>query len=181
MVISSDRKLRPLLRALLLLGSLLGASTPQAEIYEQPADFLRKAFRGEPPPTAVVELNGAIARQAEKILGHGLQLQRIRYWQKGKLSAWILEEIGKTEPITFGVVIQDGRVRQTKILAFRESRGWEIRHHFYTRQYQGVGLTPDYRLDRSIDGITGATLSVNAMRKVVTLALYLATQIPQSE
>jgi hypothetical protein len=61
-------------------------------------------------------------------------------------------------------------------MAFRESRGWEIRHEFFTRQFAGVGLDESGRLDRPIDGITGATLSANATDRAARLALWLARQ-----
>ena len=85
----------------------------------------------------------------------------------------MLEEIGKTEPITFGVVIADNKVVMVKVLAFRESRGDEIRHPAFTRQFKHAKLDDD-QLDRHINSISGATLSVRAMTKVVRLALYLA-------
>lgn len=83
-----------------------------------------------------------------------------------------MEEIGKELPITIGVVINQNQVEQVKILAFRESRGWEVRYPAFTAQYRDVKITPDNKLDAHIDGITGATLSVRAVSKVTTLALY---------
>jgi hypothetical protein len=57
------------------------------------------------------------------------------------------------------------------VLEFRESRGWEIRYPFFTDQYAGTELNDNDGIDRAIDGITGATLSVNAANKVVRVAL----------
>jgi hypothetical protein len=99
---------------------------------------------------------------------------RIRYWQQNERSAWILNEIGKEQPITFGVVIDAGKVAHVKVLAFRESRGWEIRYPAFTRQFSNAALV-GLELDRHIDGVSGATLSVWAMTAVTRLALYLDT------
>jgi Na+-translocating ferredoxin:NAD+ oxidoreductase RnfG subunit len=42
-----------------------------------------------------------------------------------------------------------------------------------TDQFNDVRLDGGDELDRQIDGITGATLSVNAVTRVVRLALFL--------
>ena len=101
----------------------------------------------------------------------------MRYWQSGTTSAWIMDEIGKELPITIGVVIRDNQIAQIKILAFRESRGWEVRYAAFTDQYLNVKITTDLGLDKHIDGITGATLSVRAVNKVATLALFFHQQV----
>jgi hypothetical protein len=105
---------------------------------------------------------------------------RIRYWGEGSRTAWVLEEIGKVKPITVGLVINDDRLEKIRVLAFRESRGWEVRYPFFTDQFTGIGLNDDKQLNRSIDGISGATLSVRALEKLARLALYLhsRTRLP---
>ena len=66
---------------------------------------------------------------------------------------------------------------QLKVLTFRESRGWEVKHTFFTRQFDNVGINQDQQLDKHIDGISGATLSVRALKKVARIALYLEQQL----
>jgi uncharacterized protein with FMN-binding domain len=102
---------------------------------------------------------------------------RVRYHILDNKSAWILEEIGKEMPITIGVVVTDHKITEVKILAYRESRGGEVRYPAYTAQYRGASLQSNNRLDQSIDGITGATLSVWAVNKVAGLALYYHSQV----
>ena len=109
----------------------------------------------------------------ESILGHGYEGQRIRYWQEQKRSAWILEEVGKTKPITVGIILDHGRIERIKVLEFRESRGWEVRHAFFTNQFNDAKLTDNNNLDKTIDGISGATLSVRALTKLARIALLL--------
>ena len=87
-------------------------------------------------------------------------------------TAWILEEIGKTEPITFGVVIKEGQIQNIKVLEFREIRGWEVRYPAFTKQFEGASLK-GAKLDRNVDGISGATLSVWAMTSIAELSLFL--------
>jgi Na+-translocating ferredoxin:NAD+ oxidoreductase RnfG subunit len=69
-------------------------------------------------------------------------------------------------------VVDAQQVELVKVLAYRESRGWEVKHPAFTQQFVEASLVEN-KLDKHIDGITGATLSVRAMTKVVTLALYL--------
>jgi hypothetical protein len=58
-------------------------------------------------------------------------------------------------------------------LIFRESRGWEVRHAFFTDQFDQATLTRNTELDRTIDNISGATLSVRAVTKLSRIALLL--------
>jgi len=161
--------------ALVLLAVLLFVITTTVSargIYQTSEDFLNEVFQQQVPASDVVWLKGEVREQIKQILGHAYSGLRIRYWQQDKRSAWILEEIGKEEPITFRIVINNNQVEQVKVLAYRESRGWEVRHPAFTRQFSDAKLHNN-ELDRNIDGITGATLSVRAMTAVVTLALYL--------
>ena len=73
--------------------------------------------------------------------------------------------------------MDSGAIKLVRILEFRESRGWEVRYPFFTEQFAGVNLTPEYQLGKRIDGVTGATLSVRAVKKIAALALYLHSQV----
>jgi hypothetical protein len=142
-------------------------------IYQQPDVFLQETFPEGVPDPEVVWLTKSIRPAVEDILAHKPTALRIRYWRKQDRTAWILEEIGKEKPITTGVVINKGTLEKIKVLVFRESRGWEVRHDFFTDQFKGASLKQDHYLSQSIDGISGATLSVRALQKQARLALYL--------
>ncbi len=58
---------------------------------------------------------------------------------------------------------------QAELLAF-------LRYPFFTEQFRGTLLTAENQLNRHIDGITGATLSVRALKKLARLSLYLHQQ-----
>jgi hypothetical protein len=47
-----------------------------------------------------------------------------------------------------------------------------VRDPAFLRQFAGAGLAEGDRLDRGVDGISGATLSVHAMERMSRLALY---------
>ncbi|ODB86739.1 hypothetical protein A3195_14275 [Candidatus Thiodiazotropha endoloripes] len=125
-------------------------------------------------------LNKPVKQKLKKIFGHKYPGLRIRYWTNDEnkdQTAWILNEIGKVKPITFGVVINKQQIESIYVLTFRESRGWEIKQTFFTDQFLGASLTERLRLNRHIDSISGATLSVIAMKKVARAALYLSRQV----
>lgn len=154
--------------ALLMFGSAaLARGTDQ-----QPDEFVREAFGGSAPPARVLWLTTPVAAEAGRILGHPPAQKRVRYWQQGARSAWVLEEIGKEEPITVGIVIDNARIVLLRVLVYRESRGGEVRYPRFTGQFRDAALTVGHELDRSIDGISGATLSVRALTKLARLALY---------
>ncbi len=170
------RKITTLLTISILL-LVHAASVVQAKsVYQQPQDFIKEVFADVTPEAKRLWVTNELKPQIRKILGHDLGLLRIRYWQYHQRTAWILDEIGKTEPITLGFVINNGVIELTRVLIFRESRGWEIRHPFFTDQYKNAVLQSDLELNRHIDGISGATLSVAAVNKLARLALFLHQQ-----
>ena len=142
-------------------------------MYLEPEVFLSDIFDQATPKPSRILIKGELKKDIKKILGHRYKTFRIPYWQKDGRTAWILEEIGKELPITAGFVVADGKIEQFKVLIFRESRGWEVRNEFFTQQFDGAHLVSNQKLDRKIDNITGATLSVNAMKKLSRMALFL--------
>lgn len=141
-------------------------------VYQEPTAFVADAFNGKPPAAKMLWLDAAMQKQVVEILGHPYSALRVRYWGTPGRTAWVLEEIGKDEPITVGIVVNRGKLELVKVLIFRESRGDEVRHPFFTDQFTGARLSDGKVLDRPIDGISGATLSVRALNKLARLALY---------
>ena len=143
------------------------------DVYLAPEAFLAEVFGGAPPKAAKLWLAASHRETIKEILGHGLGVLRVGYWRAGERTAWILEEIGKVKPITTGLAVDGGAIERIRVLIYRESRGWEVRHDFFTAQFVGARLDGRLRLDRGIDGISGATLSVRALTALARLALYL--------
>ncbi|MBT05673.1 MAG: FMN-binding protein [Rhodospirillaceae bacterium] len=154
-------------------GHELGAE----EVYLEPTEFLKEVFGSPLPEPEVLWITKDRKAITSRIMSHGKGARRVRYWMDDSRSAWILEEIGKVKPITTGYVVKGGKIERVAVLIYRESRGWEVRHKFFTDQFVGATVDGDYRLDRRIDGISGATLSVSALTRLGRLALYLAEEI----
>lgn len=160
---------------------MLASRVQGGSVYQTPGDFLQEVFSDTPPSPQVLWLKGAVKETASEILGHPYPGLRIRYWGQDGRTAWVLEEIGKEKPITVGLSVTADGLDTIRVLEFRESRGWEVRYPFFTDQFRGSGLTADLQLDRGIDGISGATLSVRALKKLARLALYLHDQTPYGD
>jgi hypothetical protein len=155
---------------LAVLAFALVATAARGEVYQEPAAFITEVFGSLPAPK-VLWLTKDLQAQAAAILGHPPAQLRQRYWSDGHRSVWILEETGKEELITAGFVIADGHIDHVRVLVYRESRGQEVRQSSFLKQFNSAKLVPGDRLDRDIDGIIGATLSVGAMERMARLAL----------
>ncbi len=148
------------------------------------AFFLEKAGEktASQPEVHTLWLDAKLQQKISKILDHRYPKLRLRYWvnsDTNKQSVWFLDEIGKEMPISFGISIIDHRVSLIKVLKFRESRGGEIRMQSFSEQFKNIGLSKDTFLNKTIDGISGATMSVSAMKKITRLALLLHREISQ--
>ncbi len=164
---------------ILTLGVCFSSIVFAGGVYQQPADFIKQVFNNTPPKAAVLWLKAELKQQIIEILDHKYKSLRIRYWQREDKTVWILEEIGKEKLITTGIVIRNSQIEQVKVLIFRESRGWEVRHDFFTDQFKQAKLKDNHRLDKTIDNISGATLSVRAVKKLARIALLLDQHIKQ--
>ena len=164
---------RVILLLLLVLGPAHAGPGGEAGRYLETGEYLETVFATELPAAKTLWVAGELRDAVERMLGHKFAALRVRYWHDGEKSAWILDEIGKELPITIGVSVQNGAIHNVRVLEFRESRGWEVRYPFFTDQFVAARLGPDEKLDRRIDGITGATLSVGAVTRIARIALLL--------
>jgi uncharacterized protein with FMN-binding domain len=146
-------------------------------VYQTPEEFLQGVFTEQVPAAQVLWLSAEDKALIADILSHKYKRMRVRYWQKGHDNVWILNEIGKEKPITIAVHIYQDAIQQLKVLTFRETRGDEVRHEFFSKQFIDARLAKDKTLSQHIDGITGATLSVRATTKVARLALWLNSKV----
>lgn len=152
---------------------LLPCAVLAEDVYQKPQDFIREAFAGAPPAPQVMVLDSALQKKVHNVMARRYALPRVRYWANKNQSAWVLEEIGKTLPITVGIVVEEGAVSHLKVLIYRESHGWEVKHDFFTDQFKGAELKYEKKLSQTVDGISGATLSVSALKRLAALALLL--------
>jgi hypothetical protein len=162
--------------AMVIISCSLPLLVHAATIYESHMDFLDRAFSGSPPEPGIIWLSGEKKTTVRQLLGHDYPALRLRYWCQAERSAWTLDEIGKDQPITVGVIVEHNYIKSLRVLTYRENRGGEVATASFTDQFNQVALDTANRLDSRIDGISGATLSVQALTKLAGLALYLHTE-----
>lgn len=149
--------------------------------FDEQQHFIDASFGETIPQSKTLWLTKDLKKDVAKIMGHkNFQGLRVRYHTEGARTVWVLEEIGKYKPITVGVSVNQGAIEKLRVLAYRESHGWEVKQDFFTRQFIGAKLSKKWRLDEDIDGISGATLSVRALNKLARLALYFDSVVQQS-
>jgi len=157
------------LTALISTPTLLFA----ASVYETSAEFLDRAFATTPPEPGVIWLSGDRKSSVRQLLGHDYPALRVRNWCRSGRSAWILEEVGKELPITVGIIVDKNYISSLRVLTYRENRGGEVATPSFTDQFNGVALDGSDTLNTKIDGISGATLSVQALTRLAGMALFL--------
>lgn len=155
-----------------VVPSVFGTGIPQIQYMTQ-EQFVAQAFGDAKPQWKMLILDAQLKKTAAEVLKHPYRGGRVRYWIDQQRTAWVIDEIGKDFPITIGLVVNGNTLQQVKILVYREERGGEVHQDFFTRQFENLGLNEDDRLAKNIDGITGATLSVDAVTRVSNLVLLL--------
>lgn len=163
-----------------LLFFLLAFSALAADQEVEVTRFLGDTF-GQSPTAETLWLTGDLQPAVRDTLGHDYHAARVNYWHSGQRTAWVLDEIGKEMPITVGIVIGNSAIERVQVLVYRESRGWEVKSPAFTAQYDGAKLVSGQKLDRQIDGISGATLSVRALNRLARLALLFDRHITMGD
>jgi Na+-translocating ferredoxin:NAD+ oxidoreductase RnfG subunit len=150
-------------------------------VYQKPSQFVAEAFDQAAPAPQLYNYNASDLVAISSIQANQTSSGRTRYWQQDGKTVWVLSRTGKTKPITAGFIIENGKILRSKVLIFKESRGWEVRFKYFTDQFIDAVIKDDYKLDRNIDNISGATLSVRAMQKMARIALYLDQQVADND
>jgi len=133
---------KSLIVPLLLLIAMI-APARAVDVFMEPDVFLSEVFGTQAPEPSFLWLKGDLKAEMQEILGRKPGGLRMRYWQDSERTVWILEEIGKTQPITTGISIKASAIERVQVLIYRESHGWEVRYPFFTDQFRGmVGQRP---------------------------------------
>ena len=142
-------------------------------------EFIQKAFGEKIATKQKLRFKGDVKTTAQKIMGSKYRKAVMRYWIEGQRTAWILNRIGKVKPITAGFIVENCKIVSVHVLVYRESHGWEIKYPRFRDQFKGIGMKNKFQIDKNLDGIAGATLSVNSMRIMTSLALAMHLLVPE--
>lgn len=154
-------------RKLLLLPVLAAAPYPAAatdylSVAEAQHVLLPQADRFVPYS---VTLSGTQREQIRKIAGTPQRTATPSVWRAmagGRQTGWMIvdEVIGKHEFITYATAISmDGRVTGVEILSYRESKGGQVRNAKWRQLFRGKTVRDQFKLNKDIPNISGATLS----------------------
>lgn len=161
--------------------ALVGSAIPAAgQVYLTEAQALQVIF-GQDASAKREAKNLTDAERKDLEASSGLHFPEFSYTffvvqRKNTLAGYalVLDEIGKSEPITFMVGIDaDGKVIDVAIMVFRETRGWEVKEKRFLRQFRGKRIGDPIQIDRDIINYSGATLSSKALARGVKRALLL--------
>ena len=100
--------------------------------------------------------------------------------EKGKIKAYgFLDNVkGKAMPITFLVVFNTkGVILSSHIVKYREQYGGEVASKVWNKDFKGKDAGSDYTVGKSIDAISGATISANSVSKGIKKLAILFKEI----
>ena len=90
--------------------------------------------------------------------------------------------IGKSLPITFLVIFDlEKNIISTEIIKYREQIGGEVKNHNWNSQFIGKNSSSGFLVGDNINGISGATLSVNSVSKGIKKLTYLIDYILETK
>ena len=89
--------------------------------------------------------------------------------------------LGKSLPITFlSCFNSDGHLIKAHIVKYREDYGYEVGNKRWLNQFIGLDVNSDFIIGKNIDGISGATISVNSVTRGINrsaiIVEYLLTK-----
>jgi Na+-translocating ferredoxin:NAD+ oxidoreductase RnfG subunit len=126
------------------------------------------------------EISSEARQKAEQASAQSFIIDKLYLWQilqDEKVIGWAVIDnvLGKVQPITYLVIFDATMtVTQVQVLRYREQYGGAVQNPVWLNQFKGFQADAGFRLGEDIDGITGATLSANALaRGVKRMAVYL--------
>ena len=162
----------------ILFSILFSVSVSASDEILKRDNFLKSSLGVSTVPMhSYVILKDDIESGVSKILGDSYHLPVIKYWKVGNKIAFVLEAIGKHEFITTGFVVENNQISDVKVLVYRENYGYEIKYDYFLDQIKGNKTQANGKLVKRLANISGATLSVNSMRRLSKLSLFLYSKI----
>jgi len=152
-----------------------------SDIKQQSQELITKQFGTEAAiEFQKLDLKLDYRKRIEAKVGQGFFRNSIYTWKITKSDTVVgyalLDNVkGKSLPITFMVIFDpEGIIISTHVVKYRESIGGEISNWRWNRQFSGRNHQSSFSVGKDIDGISGATISVNAMtRGILKLTILM--------
>ena len=152
--------LKAIIVSFALLFSLPAASPSFYSLTKKRADkIMSKYWEDEEYNLSRVSLNGAEQPEIYSV-------------QQGNPNpyAFVLfaEVMGKVDTFIFLIIFNpDGIIEKVSVLLYRENYGGEIASKRFLKQFEGKSNGHEMEYNQDIDGISGATISVQAITRAV--------------
>jgi Na+-translocating ferredoxin:NAD+ oxidoreductase RnfG subunit len=86
--------------------------------------------------------------------------------------------LGKLLPITYLTCFNlDGQLINAHIVKYREDYGYEVGNRRWLNQFLGLDASSDYKVGKNIDGISGATISVNSVTRGINRSAIIVEHL----
>ena len=161
-------------KALFIILIFWSAIVTAEIVYQTPEDFIANNLVANYSKKSIW-----LSKSQKEIVKNILQIpytqSRYYVWQDAKENqAFIISYVAKNKPFTMGFIVHKQKIIYSKILIYREIHGGQVANKYFLQQFDASYLNDDLTLSTNIDGITGASLSVAATKRMARLALYLA-------
>jgi Na+-translocating ferredoxin:NAD+ oxidoreductase RnfG subunit len=159
-------------------AGLLLAAAARGEVFATPAEALAQAFPSARIEKKVVLLDDARVAAVEQLAQAKLESHIATLysaWQDDRALGYAFVDVQRvrTQPEALLVVISpEGRVLQTRMLAFHEPRDY-LPPERWLHQFDERALASDLRVGGTVHGIAGATLSTRAVTSSIRRSLAL--------
>lgn len=126
-----------------------------------------------------VTLQDQMINKIQEIAPQKIVKNEIEYWvfkrDNKNYHAFLDHVMGKTNPISYLVVVGDDfRVVHIEILQYRNHRGHEVKEQSWLKQFYGKKTNDNFKVGDDVQGISGATISSNALTNGVKKIIFLA-------
>ncbi|MBM4152083.1 MAG: FMN-binding protein [Kiritimatiellaceae bacterium] len=133
--------------------------------------FVRSVF-GTVPEKQTLRLESETQAKIASMLGKRYSKKEVTYWEQNGRRIWVVDAQGKVSSIQTGFVVEQGQIAKSEVLVCKEDHGRQVRSARFLKQFTGLVINEKGQLNRRIDGLSGATISVYAVTGSAKLALY---------
>jgi Na+-translocating ferredoxin:NAD+ oxidoreductase RnfG subunit len=176
--------LKTLIVAVLYFLVLSSASIFAQEIKERTEAIITESFGNEVhftfwkytlPPNTKRKIENTVK---QKFFKDWLYVYKISVKDSAIAFGFLDNVIGKSMPITFFVLLDvEGNIISTNIIKYREPYGGAVSNDNWNEQFSGKNSGSDFTVGESVNGISGATISVNSVTKGIRKIALLYEEI----
>jgi len=176
--------LKKLFIAVIYILSLSATNNFGQEIKERTETIMRESFgkdvnftfwKYDLPPNTKRKIENTVK---QKFFSDWLYVYRISVKDSAIAIGFLDNVIGKSMPITFFVLLDvEGNIISTNIIKYREPYGGAVSNDNWNEQFTGKSSGSDFTVGKSVNGISGATISVNSVTKGIRKIALLYEEI----